>query len=601
MQTKYKKVLFIIFSLFTFLTHAQQGITKENKITVSSTGFVILKTLKSDTANKTDFNKKPLTANEEVNKNRQILKTNKNLTPVIPPINPQIINLENNNQQTAIYESPCVSYSGLTQNNSIPPDVSSAVGFDHIFLVLNDRFRISDKNGNTLLQGNEGGASGFWASIDSTDLFDPVITYDPYQNRWVFVICTDRQVASSAFLIAVSQGPDPLGGWFFYRFDADTDNNQWFDYPSVGFNKNWIVINGNIFPNPGQSIAQANRTWVLNKSQLYAGATVSGTIFERSDYMTICPSKVYDNIQNDLWCVTNDDVDDNDLRFFRVSGSPSSPSFTEEGFVSIGSGWSQGNVNIAPQNGSNQLIHAGDHRVLSVIYRNGKLYSGQTIFTPSGGSPNTATIQLVSSDPVNATVYESIRFTTSATSMYAFPCIAVNAGNDIIISCSKFTNTIFPAACVLVRRNGTGNWNESIFKNGEAAYINQTDGSNRLRWGDYTSAHVDPSDDQSVWLASEYARPQFINNTGQVFGQWGTWWAKICSGICDNDTYLNTLQTTGTMRKWEAGNTIYASSTLQSGTDIKLDAGVRIVLQPGFKATNGSRVRTYLEGCGGAQ
>ncbi len=601
MKATYKKLLFIIFTLITTFNYAQQDITVVTKTIVARTGFTILKSLKSDTTSKIDLNKKSNTANEEEDEEEnKIFKKNRNITPSIPAEIPQIINLENNNRQATIYESPCVTYNGLDKEGGIPPDVSSAVGFDHIFLALNDRFRISNKNGNTLLQGNEEGKSGFWAPIDSTGLFDPVITYDPFQKRWVFVICTDKQVASSAFLMAVSQGPDPLGGWFYYRFDADTDDNQWFDYPSVGFNKNWIVVNGNIFSNPGLGIAQVNRTWVINKLQLYTGGSVAATIFERADYGVICPAKDYDNNENDLWCVTNDDVDDNDLRFFRVGGSPSAPSFTEEGFVSIGTSWSQTGGNIAPQSGSSQLINAADHRVLSVIYRNGKLYSGQTIFTPSGG-PTTATIQIVSTNPSNASVYESIRFNTSTTSMYAFPCIAVNANNDIVISCSKFTNASFPSACVLVRRNGTVNWSESIFKNGEAAYINQLDGTNRLRWGDYTSAHVDPSDDQSIWLASEYSLPQFTNKEGKVFGDWGTWWAKICSGVCNNDTYLNTVQTSGTMRKWEAGNTIFASSVLQSGTDIKLDAGARIVLQPGFKATNGSRLRTYLEGCGGAQ
>ena len=582
--------------------YSQQPGTKIEKVSAAPAGFVQMRDLPIAPPPAL-YQKKILDAPNPHKGNRFIGKTRPDPQDGRPSFNPLMVipSMGNanpgNSAAPQIFESPCVTYQSVSISRSIPPDVSSAVGFDHIFIAVNDRFRITDKNNNVLLDEDEQAASGFWSTIDNTNLFDPVITYDPYERRWIFVIATDSDSPNSAFLIAVSQGPDPMGGWFFYRWDADGDNNQWFDYPSVGFNRNWIVVNGNVFQNTGSTAGNDNRTWVINKAQMYAGQNTGATVFTRTDYSTICPAKVYDPNLNDLWCVSNNANNDNDLRYFRIGGTAAAPTFTVEGTVGITGNWEPGNNNIGPQRDTSALIHCGDHDVLSAIWRNGRLYSAQTIFTRDGNNREMATIQLVIANPATPAIQEAIRFANSAASMYAFPCLAVNANDDIVISCSRFTNTIFASACVLVRRSyGGGVWTETLYKTGDDRYVGQLDTQNRLRWGDYTSAHVDPSDDQSVWLASEYATTR-----SGGFGQWGTWWAKICSGICNADVFMNTVQPANTMRKFEASVNVYASSQVLSGADIKLDAGSRIVLQPGFRANTGSKLRTYIEGCGGVQ
>ena len=55
------------------------------------------------------------------------------------------------------------------------------------------------------------------------------------------------------------------------------------------------------------------------------------------------------------------------------------------------------------------------------------------------------------------------------------------------------------------------------------------------------------------------------------------------------------------MRKYESGDVIYANSEIVSGAIIKFDAANRIVFSTGFKARTGSKVRAFLEGCGGRQ
>src|SRR6185503_2355407 len=342
-------------------------------------------------------------------------------------------------------ESPCVGYRGLyASGTTIPPDVSAAVGFDHIFMALNDSLRLQNKDGTVVLQQRQQDGNGFWSAVDTTNLFDPKMMYDPYRQRCTFVILTDIRTTTSAILIAISQTADPTGNWFQYRIDADAENDEWFDYPSIGFNKNWIVITGNMFALTGNASTHC-RTFIFNINELYSGSSLSYSVFTTTGYQTICPALTYDPNMNDLWCATNDDVDDNDLRFFKVAGGPSNPSFTEEGFISIGSDWGKGGNDIGPQSGTSTRINTNDHDVMSVVWRNGSLFTAQTIFLPDEQNPpDYCTIQMVICDPGSTTVHQALRFAANNNSMYAHPCLAVNNNGDIIISCTRFTSTTFP-------------------------------------------------------------------------------------------------------------------------------------------------------------
>ena len=113
-----------------------------------------------------------------------------------------------------IYESPCVVESGLSLLSSIPPDVAGAVGFDHIFLALNDRMRIQEKSGTIVLEQRQAQSGGFWTNLDTTGLFDPKVVYDPLNRKWIYVICADSRSSTSSILISVSQTHDPTDSWW---------------------------------------------------------------------------------------------------------------------------------------------------------------------------------------------------------------------------------------------------------------------------------------------------------------------------------------------------------------------------------------------------
>jgi len=68
-----------------------------------------------------------------------------------------------------------------------------------------------------------------------------------------------------------------------------------------------------------------------------------------------------------------------------------------------------------------------------------------------------------------------------------------------------------------------------IYKPGED-YYHKDFGSGRNRWGDFSQAQVDPSDDRSLWTLQEYGKNRANTNdgtTGSNGSRWSTWWANV--------------------------------------------------------------------------
>jgi hypothetical protein len=90
----------------------------------------------------------------------------------------------NNQQRTQ--EFPCINFNALNDDGtSFPPDVNGAVGFDHLVTTLNTEVRVQNKQGGVISTVS---LTGFWNGLGGhTDIFDPKITYDPYDRRWIFI------------------------------------------------------------------------------------------------------------------------------------------------------------------------------------------------------------------------------------------------------------------------------------------------------------------------------------------------------------------------------------------------------------------------------
>ena len=135
-----------------------------------------------------------------------------------------------------------------------PPDTMGAVGPDHFVELINGAAVVYDKLTGNVLDSDS--LNGFWmsAGVDPSGAFsfDPRILYDDQSGRW-FAAAVDNAGGVNNFLVAVSQTADPLDGWTGFKIDADFDNAQWADFPTLGINPVGVYVAANMFTLGGGS------------------------------------------------------------------------------------------------------------------------------------------------------------------------------------------------------------------------------------------------------------------------------------------------------------------------------------------------------------
>ncbi len=426
----------------------------------------------------------------------------------------------------------------------IPPDVGGAVGQTKILEGLNNNYRALDKaTGATL---STVGTATFWAATGAPldALTDPRTVYDPYNDRWIAVMQTFE--SSASILVGVSQTSDPEGAWYLYRFDTGVS----IDFPNLGFNKNWIVVSINRY-SPGGTF-QRGITLVVDYPQARAGTGV-GTIFTQSANSHFCssPCVTYSATADTEYVVTHLSSANATYVLDYITGTPSSPTYVSgtSALTRPGGGWVQPSGNLLPQSapvaGSSACgatpcpIEVQDAQVRSApAYRDGSIWYAQTIGLPSSGLTHTG-VQWSRIRATDGAFLEGGRLedpTATASNggaWYAYPHLATNAAGDFVLGFSRFSSADHPSAGYAVHRasDGSGSLRDAyVFHAGEDYYHKTfTTAAGRNRWGDFSTAAVDP-DDVGLWTVQEYAKARVgtdDGNGGANGSRWSTWWAGI--------------------------------------------------------------------------
>lgn len=288
------KFLLFLFSLIPYLNHAasERTIVQSDEMATASYTIVFgdLPPMPCDT--KCSMER---TTNESM------------LIPYDLPIDPEDIPfepIESEEEQDTIkvtracFASPAttINFQGLDDSFTvIPPDTQGAVGIDHVVTMLNDRVRVQTKNGTTLQTIT---LRSFWGLPFNSTPFDPKITYDPVNNRWIALSVANSRSSSSIILIATSQTSNPLGVWNVRQVKADATatptSGVWADYPSLGFNGKWAVVQVNMF-NIANNAFNRSHIYVFNKAALYTNSTASIKLFSLTGFGAVqAPAITYD-------------------------------------------------------------------------------------------------------------------------------------------------------------------------------------------------------------------------------------------------------------------------------------------------------------------
>ena len=414
-------------------------------------------------------------------------------------------------------ELPRADFEALGDDNSrVPPDTFGAASPEHLMITLNTQVRIQHRDGTNISTVS---LQAFWAPLSPTLAFDPRVEYDKVYRRWITCCTANPRATNSALFLAVSQTSDPTGEWHFYSIKGDEDlpPTLWADYPSLGYNKNWIVVSINMF-NLSNDAFRFGRVWVIEKVKAYRGI-LAYHVTDVSAF-TITPAVTHDKLQETLF-LTDTSFSNTQVRISTVTGPTSQPTLNFGTLLSTPAQapWGTTGGVFGQQLGLSERIDCGDNRMSTCVYRNGFVWCGCTAF--QGERAYLQYWQL------NSQTGAVVQFNTIEDPVisYAYSKFDVNFQNDMLIGYTVFNPEAYASAAYSMRFN-TDPENTIrrpfIYKEGLAPYF-KTLGKNRNRWGDYSNTVVDPKDDYSFFTIQQFADEPFSNGVSK----WNTWWASV--------------------------------------------------------------------------
>ena len=438
---------------------------------------------------------------------------------------------------------PSSGFQGATDEtlDSEPSDASGAVGPSQILTLVSGRIVVQDRSGQqvTTLALNE-----FFSTLGN-DLFcyDARCLYEPYSGRWILTAAADPQGAESGLVIAVSVNDDALGDWYRRFIPLGVNTGLFSDSPVVGFNRQWIVIQADLFHKSIGSFAESQIV-AFDKEDLLAGGPGLFARFHLSAEEFgggQIPALMYDGSLDELYFVKNwtgkftdsqTGASEGLLRVFTLSGKPGSEVLTPGEFVStlqeslnpsfVWADVKSAAEELGRQNGTSRRIALGDSRIQSVFYRGTSLWCAQTVLLPADNPTHTG-VQWWEIFPDGRLFQRHLVEDPTAAWSYAYPSMAVNNHFDVLIAYNAFSSSVYPSAYYRFYPN-EGVYNQpradQLMKAGEGIYL--APGTATTRWGDWSLTCLDPWNDGAFWTLQAYS----LAASSQDSNRWGVWWSS---------------------------------------------------------------------------
>ncbi len=399
----------------------------------------------------------------------------------------------------------------VLDNNVIPPDPTIAVGPNHIMVLTNNGvgIRIYDKQGTLLKSIN---STQWWSAVWPTQEGDPQIFYDQFSGRWFMLFLqVNTSTLTAGNLIAYSDDDDPLGTWYMYRLDTNlhgaTTSDTWGDYPQIGFDEQAIYIMTRCFSFSGYF--QYTKIRIISKAELYASNAGPLTYNDIWDITlptsNTRPDVIHPSFQyspaGEHYLLYASRTGGNFYSLYKITNPVTAPVLTG---VNISVPYFGLTPDADQLGGSTILISSnGSHIKTAPTFRDGYLYATHSI--KNSVYPNYASIKYVKIDVSTNNVVESAELGADKY-FYIYPAIAVDKNGNVGITCSRSGDNEYIGSYFTTRRatDPLGLGSAGVLQPGLGNYVIDF-GSGRNRWGDYLGAYLDPADEYSFWMFSEFA------------------------------------------------------------------------------------------------
>jgi Abnormal spindle-like microcephaly-assoc'd, ASPM-SPD-2-Hydin len=489
-----------------------------------------------------------------------------------------------------------------------PPDTQLAAGPTSLLETLNDSGSVWSKTGGLVSSFD----LGVFFPVPAGSYFsDPRVLYDAPAGRWFIsgLSFTPPSYGSVVYL-AVSSGSDPTGTWTVYSADSTSDILH--DQPKIGVSADKVVMSWNDFQNASAFIGET--TYVWQKSQLLAASStvaVAGVVDDGSRN-SLVPAQAlnYGSSNTDAYVVYNNSscllCSGASAGVLTVTGTPL------QGNV----GWTEKDPGIAAtstppsadQPGAPGSIATNDDRFLTAVVQGGSLWtSGNDACVPNGDTSTRPCARFVAVAVPGDTVTQDFDLASSGTGVY-YPAVGLDGSGDMLAVYSVSSASMYPGVRVIGQSGGSLLAGETV-KSGEALYNDSPcyAASPPSRWGDYSSAAVDPATAGGVWLTGEYAAASSLTVTSGC--AWGTYTAELNVGastpapvasvspvsISFGNQAVGTTSASHTVTVTNTGNanlvipsggvTVTGSTNFKIGSDTCASTTASVTVAPGSSCT----------------
>jgi hypothetical protein len=409
-----------------------------------------------------------------------------------------------------------------------PSDNSLAAGPNEIVQIVNSHMAIFTKKSarypetgkallgpvvtNTLF-------AGFGGPCEKLISGDAVVRYDQLAHRWLFVLPifrkpTDDPKAPYAMCYAVSTGPDPMGRYYRYEFSRPLFP----DYPRPA-----IWTDGYYLPtSTGDTVIQKH-VCAADREKMLAGlpATEQCEVVDGVNFLNVAdidgqrPPRVGmpELVMASGGTQLHERYEDDGIYFYRFHVDWSDPAKTtlngpEKITVAPYHYLCNGQLShCVPQKGTDVRVDAqGDKLMQRLVYRNFGRYQSivatHSVDTNAGGG-GVRWYEFRLEKDGTPKLYQ--QGTLAPGGDYSWlPSIAMDRKGNIGVGYSWGAKDGYPgqrfAARLAKDPKGQMTLHESVLAEGEAAQ------TNTIRWEDYTTLAVDPSDDCTFWYVGDYLK-----------------------------------------------------------------------------------------------
>ncbi|MEO8287760.1 MAG: hypothetical protein ABI670_15130 [Chloroflexota bacterium] len=425
----------------------------------------------------------------------------------LPPVDDPVVQ-SSFGDLTSVMPATSRNFEGLNNRNGVyPPDTNGDVGPNHFVQMVNLSLQVFNKSGASVYGPVNANTiwSGFGGSCQTRNDGDPVVLYDSMADRWLVSQFTAANPYGEC--VAISTSPDPTGSYYRYFFQFST--TVFYDYPHLGVWPDGYYLGANRFSGNTYSGPAAI---VMNRSRMLQGLSATYQAFNASSsYGTFLPSDLDGPTLPPAGAPNyfmSRGTNALNLFKFHVDWTTTSNSTFTGPTTLATAAFNQlctTTRSCIPQPGTTvKLDGLGDRLMFRLAYRNFGSRESLVLNHSVNAGSGVAGVRWyeVRSPGSSPTIYQQGTYSPDSTNRW-LGSVAMDGQGNMAMVYSASSSSVSPS----IRFTGRLATDAlGTMPQGESTLIAGTGSQTGTgsRWGDYAMMTIDPTDDCTFWMTTEY-------------------------------------------------------------------------------------------------